>query len=937
MTWDLLVHVFSARPVRFLLRACLLLVLLLITAVFTLPYTLPWLLQKQGIDLHWQNPQWHYNGFSAAQININLDHSATETQQLQLDNFSITFAWHSFPIRHLTASRLQAHWPITSNATNDDDTELALPKSILKWLPQHIDLPSIDANLAGLGVLQGSLNLQASAQGKLWQPSFIDTQLTLSNLQGNWLRSIPLELKPTQLSAQITTHPDHQDTPDGQQLLHFNLYSTGPARLQLNGLLDLQQTPEWQGSLSNAQLFIELAALQHPALSAQDLQARLYFSGHTDTQNFSLKLHEHSSLEAQNLEIIDSINAEKVALQLAGLHIQGANAAVAELEVSSPIHMHIAKLSAAQLHSQDWDLHGTLSGPLAQLDLNSSLVGQHGLKLHNHIFLRDGSVTGSLSLDNISFTAGNPLQQTFTDWPQAASIQSGLLRSTVDFNFPPQAAYQLAINLHASELSAKFDNNTLDNLSLDLSAQLAAQQSPNWPTTLTAAQLNIHAATVTTPDLRAEKLQAQTSFSGSGNTESLTLHFAPHSNVQAQKIQLPNIASATKATLQLTGLKLQSDRKNDYAPKIHSPLTAHITNLNAEQLHSQNWDFTGTLNGQLPLLELSGDLKSQHGLTLSSHIRLLKNAVQGNATLHEVYFKAGNPLQKTFSDWPELVTFDSGRLRSEIAFTLPDSAALKVTAKGSASGLNGIINRSELKNLGFDFNAQLNGSTLTLSVPHLTITELDPGVPVSAIELKQAHYRTALDAPLQGTAEWKSIAAQVFNGRVWLDAQQLDLSRKQKLLLQLRGLELQELFRIYPTEGLAGSGIIDGQLPLFIEHDSIYIEAGQLQAREPGVLQFQSEKIEALGRSNPAMRIVADALDDFHFNLLSSGVSYDQSGKLLLNLHLEGQNPDVKKGRPINLNINLEEDIPALLASIQLSGQVSEIIQKRVRERLENR
>lgn len=85
------------------------------------------------------------------------------------------------------------------------------------------------------------------------------------------------------------------------------------------------------------------------------------------------------------------------------------------------------------------------------------------------------------------------------------------------------------------------------------------------------------------------------------------------------------------------------------------------------------------------------------------------------------------------------------------------------------------------------------------------------------------------------------------------------------------------------------------------------------------------------------MRIVADALDDFHFNLLSSGVSYDQSGKLLLNLHLEGQNPDVKKGRPINLNINLEEDIPALLASIQLSGQVSEIIQKRVRERLENR
>src|SRR5699024_12858851 len=52
-----------------------------------------------------------------------------------------TLSLHDALPIYLTASRLQAHWPITSNATNDDDTELALPKSILKWLPQHTDLP----------------------------------------------------------------------------------------------------------------------------------------------------------------------------------------------------------------------------------------------------------------------------------------------------------------------------------------------------------------------------------------------------------------------------------------------------------------------------------------------------------------------------------------------------------------------------------------------------------------------------------------------------------------------------------------------------------------------------------------------------------------------------------------------------------------------------
>lgn len=930
-------QVFTSKPVRFLLSASLLLVLLLITVFLTLPYTLPWLLQKQGIDFHWQNPQWQHNGFSVSQVNLNIANTDAEPQQLQLDNLSIKFAWHSSPIRHFTASHLQAHWPITTNTTNDGEFKLALPTSILKWLPQHIELPNIDADLTGLGVLQGSLNLQASAQGKLWQPSLIDTQLTLNNLQSSWLKGIPSELQPTQLSVHIKTHPDHQDNPDGQQLLHFNLYSTGPARLQLNGLLNLQQTPEWQGTLSNAQLFVELAALQHPALSAAELQARIYFTGHADTQTFSLQLDEHSSLEAHNLQLADSLSADKIAMLLAGTHIKGHYADTEGMEVHSPINVHIDKLSAAQLHSQDWDLNGTLSGQLTQLELTSSLTSQYGLTLNNHIYQRGSTVAGNLSLENILFKTANPLQKTFTDWPQTVSIKNGLLRSKIDFSFPSQSPYALNINVHANELNAKLNKNALGNLSFDFNAQLNAQHSPNWQATLTEAQLKIHAGTLATPDLQAENLQTQAAFTGHGNAESFTLNFAPQSSIEAQHLKLTNIASAAKATLQLTDLKLQGRLQDGYPLKIHSPLTLQLSSLSTEQLHSQNWGFTGTLNGQLPNLELNGDLQGQHGLNLTSRIRRLKNSVQGNATLQEVYFKAGNPLHKTFTDWPELVAFDSGRLRSEIDFTLPDSGALKVSAKGSASGLNGIINSSELKNLGFDFNGQLLGQALTFSVPSLTIEQLDPGVPITLIHVNNAHYRTVLNAPLQGVANWNNIEAQIFNGRVWLNAQQLDLSRKQKLLLQLKGLELQELFRIYPTEGLAGNGIIDGQLPLIIEHGTISIEAGQLHAREPGYLQFQSEKIEALGRSNPAMRIVADALDDFHFNQLNSGVSYDQSGKLLLNLHLEGQNPDVKKGRPINLNINLEENIPALLASIQLSGKVSDTIQKRVRERLEKR
>lgn len=685
-----------------LLRVFLLLLLLLIAAAMALPYALPWLLQKQGIDFHWQNPQWQYHGFSASHIRLNLSSDPAQRHYLHIDKLRVDWAWQALPIRGLRIARLEAAWPIAGHENTAAQPSLALSADLLKWLPQYIDLQDIDAKLIGLGHLQGTLKLQANAQGKLWQPSFIDSQLTLKDLDSSWLDSIPAELQPTQLSAQITTHPDHQDTADGQQLLTLDLHSQGPARLQLNGLLHLQQTPVWQGRLSNAQLYLELDALQQPSFSTQQLRAQLYFSGHADSERFSVKTEQHSNLSTEKIRLTEIGTAEQISLQLAGLSLQGQSLAPYNIEVDSP-------------------------------------------------------------------------------------------------------------------------------------------------------------------------------------------------------------------------------------------LTAQIKQLNIEQLHPQDWDFKGSLSGQLPRLNLSGNLSGQQGLSLDSRIDVLDNAIQGRATLKEIFFKAGNPLEKTFKDWPELVLFSSGRLHSQIDFTLPAQKPLNLSINGSASGLNGIVNRSTLKNLDLEFNGQLSGQSFKLGIANLTIEQLDPGIPIGPIELQDAHYQANLDNPLQGVANWQSLQAHLLKGKVWLDAQQFDLKRPQTLPLQVRGLELQEFLKVYPAEGLAGTGTIDGLLPIHIENGEFYIEAGQLQARQPGVLQFQSDKIHALGQSNPAMRLVADALEDFHFNLLSSALSYDQSGKLLLNVRLEGRNPDVEKGRPIHLNVNLEEDIPALLASIQLSGQVSEIIQKRVRERLEKR
>ena len=230
-----------------------------------------------------------------------------------------------------------------------------------------------------------------------------------------------------------------------------------------------------------------------------------------------------------------------------------------------------------------------------------------------------------------------------------------------------------------------------------------------------------------------------------------------------------------------------------------------------------------------------------------------------------------------------------------------------------------------------------NATQLRVDLPKLVVGELDPGVPLRQLSVQQASYNGHLERLEQGTLSWNSLEGQVLGGRFSLPSSRLSLAGESRLQVQLEAVQLQEALTLYPADGLQGYAVIDGTIPLLVTPQGVFVEAGRLQAREPGQLRFQSEQIRALGKANPGMQLVADALDDFHFKVLNSGLDYEPSGKLLFNIRLEGENPAVEKGRPIHLDLSLEEDLPALLASIQLGNHVSETIQERIRKRLQNR
>ena len=355
------------------------------------------------------------------------------------------------------------------------------------------------------------------------------------------------------------------------------------------------------------------------------------------------------------------------------------------------------------------------------------------------------------------------------------------------------------------------------------------------------------------------------------------------------------------------------------------------------QLQPQRWYWQGPVSASHEQAELDGTLRNDAGLQLklqAHHSNAKGLSLQ--AQLAELFLRSGNPLKDSVTAWPALLELNNGRLNASANLTLANDQQLPtVTLELTAKGLSGIYDRTALEGLDSRITVRVDPKQLQFELSELRLAQANPGMPLGPLQLS-GRYSTALQTPTQGQLQLRKAETALMGGKLQLAPGQWSLAAEPLLFpVQVQGLELEQLFILYPTEGLSGTGTLDGNLPLQISSQGVTITQGQLSARAPGgKLQFHSERIRALGRSNPAMQLVTQSLEDFRFTTLSSQVNYDQQGKLALAMRLEGQNPAIEQGRPIHFNINLEEDIPTLLASLQLTDKVSDIIRQRVQQRM---
>jgi len=438
--------------------------------------------------------------------------------------------------------------------------------------------------------------------------------------------------------------------------------------------------------------------------------------------------------------------------------------------------------------------------------------------------------------------------------------------------------------------------------------------------------------------------QADIRPSVTANSDSATIEFAPSSLIVTDYLaytgaEQPLKLSTLRTDLSNSTLTFDYGASGSWAERIaiDGDIAVAATRVEHPILVPQAWNFEGRAAGRLADLRVQGTLVSASGFTADLDIQLDPDGGVSVAIESVIDGKQGvRALADTLTVWPDLLTVESGNARLTMEVSTGRGGELEASGSAKLQDVSGVFNRTAVSGLTGRVRGSLENSQITASFRDMTVGEINPGIPVSSVRFS-GDYNAPVTELLAGSLEVQQARARFLEGALRIPPAVYRLeSGSGRIPVDVEDISLGRLMEVYPAEGLSGSGLLRGRIPLGISSDGVQVSQGSVSAIDPGGrLQLPADKLQAMLGGNQAMDVVVQALQNFHYSVLNSTIDYDEQGKLTLGLRLEGKNPELRGGQPVVLNVNLEEDIPALLTSLQLSGRVNEAVTKRVRELLQ--
>lgn len=226
--------------------------------------------------------------------------------------------------------------------------------------------------------------------------------------------------------------------------------------------------------------------------------------------------------------------------------------------------------------------------------------------------------------------------------------------------------------------------------------------------------------------------------------------------------------------------------------------------------------------------------------------------------------------------------------------------------------------------------------------PDILITRHYDGKTVMDFTLKELKRKTrggelVLASPKGKLAIWQhknnpdrvtlsDFSAGFFDGTVGIKSVDYDMAKQEtETILQLNDIPLQKLLDLQGTKKIYATGTVKGSIPVKMSGQTIEITDGAMNAESSGQIIYATTP-EERAAANQGLRTTYEALSNFLYVQLTSSLSMAADGKSTIRVQLKGNNPDFQDGRPVELNLNIDQNLLDLMRSLSISSNVEQII-----------
>ncbi|WP_299013234.1 YdbH domain-containing protein [uncultured Photobacterium sp.] len=486
------------------------------------------------------------------------------------------------------------------------------------------------------------------------------------------------------------------------------------------------------------------------------------------------------------------------------------------------------------------------------------------------------------------------------------------------------ASSDIALQWSANDLAVQLKNTeiTLDKATLSLHPELINTEITDLSLNVASIKL-AQVANTDTPDKKRFQLLPESAIILSGDIygEKVimdeTLSSTERKTLLHKKNRLPVQKYSANVELKLTNTSLfQASEQLEIDTHYQISLNLKQNNQRLPSLGS-NGKFSLSPN----MLRVSGELKNikQARLiqfTVSSNMRQQKTRIQ----LHrnDISFNPKRTLQKHYlPHLPVDYDLNNGKLSFDADLIIKQD-----TLTGEFS-----IFADALSGNAHDFHfADLNASVTAGITPHGIRSKHPIGIHIGLLHagvlLENIFALIEFDSEKNHYALHRASAYTLGGSISTHGVTSSQLANIPYIPILVHHLDLEKLIQAIEPEDIELTGVLDGRFPISIHDGMPVIKNGALHSRYPGgILRYKEgsaidQNIEAADENS--LLVISKILKNYKYDSLAVDIDYSKEGQLNASSRFKGHNPDFQNGRPVNVNLNIEDDIPALIKTLNV-------------------